>query len=126
MGKITKNKTKNSVHYEVRSLKELTEVIITHFDKYPLNTQKRADYELFKIAVNKMNKKEHLTLEGIQQIVNIKVSMNKNDLSDSLRTTFPNISPVTRPLVTQYPESLDLNWFAGFASAESCFFCGDF
>jgi hypothetical protein len=109
VGKITKNKTKNSVHYEVRSLKELTKVVITHFDKYPLITQKRGDYELFKLAVNKMNNKEHLTLEGIQQIVNIKSSMNKNYLSDSLIITFPNISPVLRPLVTQYPESLYLN-----------------
>lgn len=51
MGNITKegNYTKNYsvVHYEVRSIKELTKVIIPHFDKYPLLTKKRADFELF-------------------------------------------------------------------------------
>ena len=68
-----------------------------------------------------INRKEHLTLEGLQQVVNIKVSMNLG-LSDKLKEVFPNIRPVSRPLVTKYPEALDLNWFAGFASAESCFF----
>lgn len=33
------------VDYKVRSLKDF-KVIIDHFDKFPLITQKRADYEL--------------------------------------------------------------------------------
>jgi hypothetical protein len=113
--------TNNTAQYEVRSIKELTEVIIPHFNKYPLITQKKADYELFKQAVNLMNMKEHTTLEGIQQIVNIKVSMNRMDLSNKLRNTFSDIRSVPRISIT-LPESLDLNWFAGFASGESCFF----
>jgi hypothetical protein len=47
-------------------------VIIEHFDKYPLITQKRADFELFKMVVKMLNDKSHLTIEGIEKIVAIK------------------------------------------------------
>lgn len=42
----------NAVSYYVNNTQDLTNVIIPHFDKYPLNTQKRADYLLFKSALN--------------------------------------------------------------------------
>jgi len=35
----------NAIQFEVYSIKDL-ELIKKHFDKYPLITQKRADYEL--------------------------------------------------------------------------------
>ena len=45
-----------------------------------------------------MNRKEHLTSEGLQKIVNIKASLNLG-LSVKLRAAFPNTIPVARPLV---------------------------
>ena len=45
-------------------LVDIFEVIIPHFDKYPLVTQKLADYILFKEIVSLMKNKEHLTLDG--------------------------------------------------------------
>jgi len=50
--------------------------IIDHFEKYPLITQKRADYEIFKQVFYLIYRKEHLTLPGLQEIVAIKASMN--------------------------------------------------
>jgi len=88
----------NTIQYQVRSLKELTNVIIPHFDKYPLITQKRADYELMKSAVEMMNRKEHFSTEGLQKILCIKASMN-NGFSDTLQEAFSNIKPVSRPVV---------------------------
>lgn len=120
IGKEGNNKNYSIIHYEVKSIKELTKVIIPHFDKYPLLSKKRADFELFKQVVALMDKKEHLTPEGLQKIVNIKASMNLG-LSDSLANAYPNTHPVTRPVVDHVP-SIDLNWFAGFTSAEGCFF----
>ena len=35
---------KNGIQYTVSSLPDLINVIIPHFDKYPLLTQKRADF----------------------------------------------------------------------------------
>jgi len=45
-------------------------------EKYPLLTQKAADLLLFKKAVQLVNNKAHLTVEGLIQMVNIKASMN--------------------------------------------------
>lgn len=62
--------------YKISSLKDL-ELIINHFDKYPLITQKQADYLLFKQAFELINRKEHLTKEGFYQLLAIKASSNK-------------------------------------------------
>ena len=80
IGYIT-SEIKDSLQYQISSLKDLTNVIIPHFERYPLITQKRADFELFKMVVEIMNRKEHLTNEGLQKIVNIRAIINKG-LSD--------------------------------------------
>ena len=97
MGTISAQKEK-SVQYRVGSLKDLNDKIIPHFDKYPLITQKKADFILFKKIINLMNNKEHLTLDGLQKILFIKGSLNLG-LSDEIKTNFPNISPIERPLI---------------------------
>jgi hypothetical protein len=37
-------KDKDIIHYQVNSIQDLIHVIIPHFDKYSLLTQKRADF----------------------------------------------------------------------------------
>ena len=63
--------------------------MIPHLDKYPLLTQKLADFEQFKVVVEMLKRKEHLTNEGLQQIVNIRASVN-DGLPDTLISAFPN------------------------------------
>ena len=63
------------------------EILINHFDKYPLITSKWSDYQLWKKAFEMYLNKEHLTIEGIKKLVAIKASMN-NGLSDELKTFF--------------------------------------
>lgn len=41
-----------------------------------LITQKQADFILLKKRINLMNNKEHLTLEGLHEILAIRVSLN--------------------------------------------------
>lgn len=110
---------KESIQYRVSSLQGLINAIIPHFDKYTLITQKQADYLLWRKIVILMQKKEHLTLEGIQKIVNLKASINKG-LSDELKITFPKTIPMERPLVVDQVIK-DPNWVAGFVSGEGCF-----
>lgn len=74
VGKIYKH-GKDSIEYRVSSLKNLR-VIINHFNKYPLLTQKKADYLLFKQSVNLIEKKEHLTKIGLLKLVSIKSNLN--------------------------------------------------
>jgi hypothetical protein len=73
-------------------------MIIDHFEKYPLLTQKWADFKLFKQVVELMSRKEHLTIEGLDKIVAIKASMNLG-LSLLLKQSFSDIIPVERPTV---------------------------
>ena len=116
VGNITPGKQK--CQFRVTSIKEL-EVIINHFDNYPLMTQKLADFLLFKQALDLFSRKEHLTLSGLHKIVAIKASMNRG-LSDKLKAAFPNTIPVQRPLVNNQ-EIRDPNWVCGFTSGEGCF-----
>lgn len=104
--------------FSVKSLADINNKIIPHFDKYPLISQKLADYILFKQALEFVNRKEHLTPEGLQEIVNLKASMNRG-LSETLTAVFPNTEPVPRPQV-EFKGIQDPDWLAGFTSAEGC------
>jgi len=107
-----------AIRYYVSSVKDL-QIIIQHFDKYALLSQKRADFELLKQAFALVQNKEHLTSQGLEKILAIKASMN-NGLSEELKANFPNIVPVERPIVENTFERHP-NWLAGFTSAEGCF-----
>lgn len=105
-------------NYTVRSLDEILKIIL-HFDNYPLITKKKSDYILFKQIIQKIVEGEHLSAKGLQEIVNIRSSINLG-LSDSLKTIFPNTVPVVRPEIANitipHPE-----WMAGFVTGEGCF-----
>jgi len=105
--------------YMVTSIKEIVEVVIPLFQKYPLITQKGADFELFQMAVNIIKNKEHLALDGLHKIVSIKAAMNKG-LSDELKQKYPQVVPVLRSKVEGLIK--DPNWLTGFVAAEGCFF----
>lgn len=106
--------------YRVSSLKEL-EVITRHFDSYPLITQKWSDYQLFRQALEKVQRKEHLTPEGLIELVEIKASMNLG-LNSTLNSIFgKSIVPVSRPML-QDPYIPNEYWVGGFTSAEGLFF----
>jgi hypothetical protein len=85
----------DSAQYRVFSIKDL-QLVIDHFDKYPLISQKFGDYSLFKQAYLLLINKEHLTPEGLLKIIAIRASIN-NGLSESLKEAFPSIIPVIRP-----------------------------
>ena len=95
IGRITEGK--NNCGYYVSSIEELTTVIIPHFIKYPLITQKLADFLLFRSVVNIVNTKEHLTMKGLQKIVSLKASINLG-LNDELKAAFPDTVPAVRYL----------------------------
>ena len=46
-------------------------------------------------------------------------------LSEKLKTAFPDIENIQRPLVKEL-ENMDLNWIAGFVCGEGCFFVNIF
>ena len=117
VGKVYHHVEVEEATFRVGSIKEL-DVIIKHFEMYPLLTQKLSDFKLFKKVWEIIKLKEHLNIEGILKIANIKASMNtKLEVID-----LPNIVPVslpTLPLVTV--RDISPYWLAGFTSGDGCF-----
>ena len=96
----------NIVQFRVFSIKDL-DVIIKHFDSYPLISKKLADYLLFKEALELIKNKEHLTIEGFNKIISIRASMNKG-LPEILKKDFSNIKGREISLAT-LPDKLNPN-----------------
>jgi hypothetical protein len=111
---------KDSLQFRVDSPKEL-QVIINHFENYPLVTAKWADYILFKKALDIILLKEHLSKSGLLKLVGIKASLNLG-LSSSLKEAFLNWKylQVNRPNYI-FKGIPDPNWMAGFSSGDSSF-----
>lgn len=114
-----KKNTRSEISLRVNSVQELTNLIIPHFLSYPLLSQKAADFYLFKQIVELILTKTHLTDEGLQQIINIRASMNWG-LSELQKSQFINCNPVPRQIIN-YTDIPNLNWIAGFSSGEGCF-----
>lgn len=110
---------KDSVQLIVFSLADINNKIIPHFERYPLITQKRVDYEGWKEVINLMNSKQHLTIEGLDKIVGIKTFMNRG-ISKSLQLAFPNVSSIEKPVFVNQG-IIDPNWIAGFTSGDGSF-----
>lgn len=101
VGKIRFEAKRNVANYRVENVQDLYEIVVPHYprlreDKYPLITQKKADFLLFKEAVKKVYHKEHLTQKGLELMVSLKPSSNLG-LSPKLKIQFPHIIPFPRP-----------------------------
>ncbi len=118
IGSIHITKSLNKVNYSVDSIKDLTK-LIAHFEKYPLLTQKAADFILFKEVNALILDKSHLTIDGLNKIINIKASMNLG-LSYFLKSEFLNFSPNKRPVINT-EKIPDNNWISGFVTGEGNF-----
>ena len=120
VGNIYTKEDKLVIELQVSSIKDL-KIILDHFDKYPLKTDKLADYKLFKEVFNLILAKQHLTIDGLRKIVAIKASIN-NGLSDELRGAFPDITPVKRPEIEEtLIKDIHPWWVSGFTEGEGCF-----
>ena len=67
-----------------------------------------------------INKREHLILEGIEKIINIRASMNKK-LIRRLNKDFPNIKPINESFI-KIVNINDPQWITRFVEAEGCFY----
>lgn len=102
VGSVSIRGTRTMAVYCVSNLQDLLGAVIPHFEKFPLITQKQIDFELFKKIVVLVSQKQHLTPEGLNRILGLRVAyataMNLG-LSEKLRTAFPNIPRITRPTI---------------------------
>ena len=66
--------------YRVRSLRHLLDHIVPFFMKHPLKTKKHVDFRKFRRVLLMMEKGEHLTEEGIEEIRRVCGQMNRKAL----------------------------------------------
>ena len=79
--------------FRVRGLKNLNQ-LLGFFRDHPLKTtSKQQNFELFSIVIEKMNKREHLTQDGLDEIAEIVSKMNRHprlkylESSETIRQT---------------------------------------
>jgi len=122
LGSLNIRKSNRQIIYTVASVKDLKEVLIPYFTQYLLVNTKCGDFILLKSAVELINQKKHLTIEGLQEIVSIRAAMNLG-LTETLIESFPDItykaSCTTDANFATIPSPYCLT---GFTEAEGCFF----
>ena|SRR3989338_3525365 len=66
--------------YVVRDRLDLIEKVIPFFERFPLHTEKRKDFELFRKIIQMMKKNDHMKIEGFRKIIQIAYSMNADGI----------------------------------------------
>jgi hypothetical protein len=74
--------------YRVQAIEDL-QVIVNHFDKFPLVSVKKGDFLLFKKAFTIIKRKEHLTTNGFKKLIGIRNALNLG-LNSQLKEAFPD------------------------------------
>ena len=81
--------------FVVRRREDLLETVIPFFEKNPLRTSKRQDFEKFAACVRLINEGRHLTHQGLIEIAEITETMNRqkprSELIRILRDHTPDI-----------------------------------
>ena len=122
IGYISKINNKSTVEFRVSDITSLKNIILPHFDKYPLLTNKYQDFIIFKQIVLLMSENKHTNLEGLKEILEQRASLNWG-LPKSLQESFPSIVGVKRIIVdNNMLNNICFEWIAGFSSGESNFY----
>ncbi len=79
-GSIRPDRSDNTLKYETRSIKELVEQVIPHFEETPLLSGKNRDFENFADICKLMCQRRHLIKEGFNQIVDLAFDMNPSGI----------------------------------------------
>jgi len=75
-GYIRPSRKDEMLKYEIRSLDEIREKIIPHFEKYPLHTTKGKDFKIFREVIQLMGQRKHLEIQGFKEILILLEKLN--------------------------------------------------
>jgi len=70
------NHNENLYRFCIRSFIDLKDRVVPFFKEHKLQTAKAKDFEIFSTIISLMDKKEHLTSEGIKNIISLATTMN--------------------------------------------------
>jgi LAGLIDADG endonuclease len=89
-GWIRESRSDRTFKYEARSVVELVDQIVPHFEAYPLRGAKRRAFSGFAVVCQMIGQGDHLRSEGMETIVRIAYEMNlgkrRHPASTLLRT----------------------------------------
>lgn len=119
-GSISIPSTRKDARLKITSINEIYQYIIPHFKEYPLHGMKKLDYDLWAKCAELILNKEHLQKEGLYKILSIKSVLNKG-FSDKLKTIFPDVKAIDKPILDIVDIPLNPNYVSGFSEGESCF-----
>ncbi len=77
-GSIRPDRSDNTLKFEVRSISDLVETVLAHFDRFPLLSSKQADVELFSEICSVIYAGKHRTPRGFEQAVEAAMKMNSS------------------------------------------------
>ena len=77
-GAIRFSKRDQMYRYEVRSISDIRKRIIPHFQKYPLQTSKARDFEIFAEVCELIHQSKHLNSDYLEQIIRKSYLMNES------------------------------------------------
>jgi hypothetical protein len=75
-GTLRPDRSDHTLKWEVRSLPLLVAVVVPHFRRYPLQSGKRRDFELFAGICEEMTRGRHRTADGLAEIARRANRMN--------------------------------------------------
>lgn len=84
VNKRTDNHKYDMCKYTVRDLSSLTQVVVPFFERYPLRTHKGRDFQMFRSILVMIQKRKHLTEDGLSEIARIASTMNTKRTSSYL------------------------------------------
>jgi len=106
---------KNIAVYKVTKIKYLKDIIIPHFLKYSLISQKYIDFTLWSKVVDLILNKEHLTHKGFITILSYYASRGVS------KKVFKFYPKAFDRLSVNLPTNLNPYWVSGFISGDGCF-----
>ena len=77
-GAIRFSKKDQCYKYEVRSVGDLRKKIIPHFQKYPLQTAKNVDFQIFTYICQQIASSKHLNQKYLEEIIEKAYQMNES------------------------------------------------
>src|SRR5204862_6565477 len=116
--------TKDYVSYRVTNLPDIINVIIPHFNAYPLQSTKIVSYYLFNAVATIMKNNNHINLKGYREVLSYKAALKKGLNATIFKVKeFSNIVPFdTLNIIVKDNFKLDPNYIAGFVAADGSFF----
>lgn len=119
IGNVYIRSNKKIAVYRVTNINYLNNIIIPHFIKYPLISNKAADFLLWSKVVKMIFNKEHLNKSGFLKILTYYASINRG-ISNKVKNFYPNLLPYKRPKIN-LPEYLNSYWVSGFIAGDGGF-----